>query len=138
MRVSIIAAIALCMLTGGAAASDAPLYKTKDCDKDMVQMEMNLCAGANLDAANAELNHVYQKLMSQQTDQKSKDQLKDVERTWISYRDKECAWEIGPQEDGGSIWSMAMDNCLQDQTDARIRELKSQLDCVEGDVSCKK
>jgi uncharacterized protein YecT (DUF1311 family) len=126
------------MLTGGAAASDAPLYKTKDCDKEMVQMEMNLCAGANLDAANAELNHVYQKLMSQQTDPKSKDQLKDVERTWMSYRDKECAWEIGPQEDGGSIWPMAMDNCLQDQTDARIRELKSQLDCAEGDVSCKK
>jgi len=126
------------VLTGGASASDAPLYKAKDCDKEMVQMEMNLCAGANLDAANAELNHVYQKLMSQQADPKSKDQLKDVERTWMSYRDKECAWEIGPQEDGGSIWPMAMDNCLQDQTDARIRELKSQLDCAEGDVSCKK
>jgi uncharacterized protein YecT (DUF1311 family) len=138
MRVSTIVAIALCVPTGGSFASDAPLYKTKDCDKETVQMEMNICAGANLDAANGELNRVYQKLMAQQTDQKSKDQLKDVERNWIAYRDKECAWEIGPQEDGGSIWPMAMDNCLQEKTDARIRELKEQLDCVEGDVTCKK
>ena len=76
--------------------------------------------------------------MTQQTDQTSRDQLKDAERAWIAYRDKECAWEIGPQEDGGSIWPMAMDNCLQEKTDARIRELKSQLECVEGDVACKK
>jgi uncharacterized protein YecT (DUF1311 family) len=138
MRVSIIAATVLCMLSGGAAASDAPLYKTKDCDKETVQMEMNICAGANLDAANAELNRVYQKALSQQTDQKSKDALKDAERAWIAYRDKECAWEIGPQEDGGSIWPMAMDNCLQDKTDARIRELKEQIDCPEGDVTCRK
>jgi uncharacterized protein YecT (DUF1311 family) len=138
MRVSIIAATALCMLAGGAAASDAPLYRTRDCDKETVQMEMNLCAGANLDTANGELNRVYQKAIAQQTDQKAKDQLKDAERAWIAYRDKECGWEIGPQEDGGSIWPMAMDNCLQDKTDARIRELREQLDCVEGDVTCKK
>jgi uncharacterized protein YecT (DUF1311 family) len=132
------AVLALCAASGGAFASDAPLYRTRDCGKEMVQMGMNLCAGANLDAANAELNRVYQKLMSQQADQKSKEQLKDVERAWVAFRDKECAWEIGPQEDGGSIWPMAMDNCLQEKTDARIRELKSQLDCAEGDVTCKK
>jgi uncharacterized protein YecT (DUF1311 family) len=137
MRIAIIAVTMLCVLTGGAAAGDAPLYRTKDCSKEMVQMEMNLCAGANLDTADAELNHVYQKLLSQQADQKSREQLKDVEHSWMTYRDKECAWEIGPQEDGGSIWPMAMDNCLQEKTDSRIREIKEQLDCVEGDVSCK-
>jgi uncharacterized protein YecT (DUF1311 family) len=138
MRFSIMAALALCAAAGGAFAADAPLYKARDCDKEMVQMEMNMCAGANLEAASAELNRAYQKTMTQQTDQTSKDQLKDAERAWIAYRDKECAWEIGPQEDGGSIWPMAMDNCLQEKTDARIRELKSQLDCSEGDVTCKK
>ena len=138
MRFSIGAVLALCVAAGGAFAADAPLYKTRDSDKEMVQAEMNMCAGANLDAANAELNHVYQKSISQQSDQKSRDALKDAERSWMTYRDKECAWEIGPQEDGGSIWPMAMDNCLQDKTDARIRELKEQLDCPDGDVSCRK
>jgi uncharacterized protein YecT (DUF1311 family) len=138
MRFSIVAAFALCAAAGGAFGADAPLYKTRDCDKEMVQMEMNMCAGANLEAANMELNRVYQKLMSQQTDQKTKDELKDAERSWVAYRDKECAWEIGPQEDGGSIWPMAMSNCLQEKTDARIRELKEQFDCVEGDASCKR
>jgi uncharacterized protein YecT (DUF1311 family) len=76
--------------------------------------------------------------MSQQTDDASKNGLKDLERTWVAYRDKECAWEIGPQQDGGSIWPMEMDNCLEQKTDARIRELKSLLDCTEGDPSFKK
>ena len=107
-----------------AAAKDAPLYKQQDCGQLVAQMVMNQCAGANLDAADAALNAVYQKVMAQQTDQKSKDQLKDLERAWMAYRDKECAFEIGPQEDGGSIWPLDMDNCLQAMTDARIRELK--------------
>jgi uncharacterized protein YecT (DUF1311 family) len=125
------------LATGAAAADSAPLYKTRDCGKEMVQADMNECAGANLAAADAELNRVYAKLMSEQGDQPSKDQLKDVERAWMAYRDKECAFEIGPQNQGGSIWPMAMDNCLQEKTDTRIRELKPLLDCAEGDPSCK-
>jgi uncharacterized protein YecT (DUF1311 family) len=138
MRYSTIAGLMLCAVAGSALANDAPLYKTRDCGKEMVQMEMNLCAGANLDAANVELNRVYRNLMSQQADDASKNGLKDLERAWVAYRDKECAWEVGPQQDGGSIWPMEMDNCLQQKTDARIRELKASLDCKEGDPSCKK
>jgi uncharacterized protein YecT (DUF1311 family) len=127
MRFSMTAAFVLCAAAGGALANDAPLYTTRDCSREMVQTDMNICAGANLDAADAELNRVYQQLMSQQTDQKSKNQLRDLERTWIAYRDKECAEEVGPQEGGGTIWPLEMDSCLQKKTDARIRELKSQL-----------
>jgi uncharacterized protein YecT (DUF1311 family) len=133
-----VAALLACAIAGSAFAKDAPLYKTQDCGKEMVQMGMNACAGANLDAANAALNGVYRKLMAQQTDAKSKAQLKDLERAWIAYRDKECGWEIGPEQDGGSIWPMDMDNCLEDKTDAHIRELNHMLDCPEGDVTCRK
>lgn len=133
-----ISILAILIATGAAAAdSTPPLYKTRDCGKEMVQASMNECAGANLASADAELNRVYAKLMSEQSDPPSKEQLKDVERAWMAYRDKECAFEIGPQDQGGSIWPMAMSNCLQEKTDARIRELKPLLDCTEGDASCK-
>ena len=138
MRRLAIAVSMVCLGALAASAADAPLYKTKDCSKEMVQMGMNMCSGANLDAANAELNRDYAKVMAQQTDQPSKDQLKDLERNWMAYRDKECAFEIGPQDQGGSIWPMDMNDCLRRVTDVRIRELKSMIDCQEGDVACRK
>lgn len=137
----VFAAALLAAMAGAAAetsAHDAALYKTRDCGKLITQSDMNECAGANLSAADAELNRIYAKLMAQQSDQPSKDQLKDLERAWIAYRDKECAFEIGPQSDGGSIWPMAMDNCLQDKADVHIRELKSALDCESNDAACGK
>lgn len=125
MRILIIATVAACLVVGTAQGADAPLYKTRDCGKEMVQMAMNQCAGENLEAGNAELNSVYNRLMGQQTDQASKNQLKDLERAWIAYRDKECNFEIGPQSQGGSIWPMDMSTCLEQKTDTHIRELKA-------------
>jgi uncharacterized protein YecT (DUF1311 family) len=61
--------------------------------------------------------------MAHLSDPSSKEQLRNVERAWIAYRDKECAFEVGEQKDGGSIWPMQMSNCLEQMTAARIREL---------------
>jgi uncharacterized protein YecT (DUF1311 family) len=97
---------------------------------------MNRCAGANLEAADAALNKIYQQVMSQRSDTSSKEQLKNVERAWIAYRDKECALEVGPQKDGGSIWPMEMSNCLQQMTAARIRELAKLRGCTAGESAC--
>jgi len=128
----------LATLSSSAMAAGAPLYKTRDCNRETVQSAMNECSGANFDAANAELNRVYAKLMVQQTDQPSKNQLKDLERTWIAYRDKECVFEIGPQADGGSIWPLEMNTCLQSKTDIRIREIRATLGCVDSPEACTK
>lgn len=124
-----VSTLAVGAMAGLAVAKDAPLYKIRDCDKETVQMEMNACAGDNLAAANAELNRVYKRLWDQQAEADLQAQLKDLEKAWIAYRDKECNFEVGPQQNGGSIWPMDMDSCLQQKTDARIRELKAQLSC---------
>ncbi len=119
-----------------AVADDVALYAVRDCGKFTTQMDLNECAGANLHAADAALNKVYQQVMAQQGDASSKEQLKDVERAWIAYRDKECAFEVGPRQDGGSIWPMEMSICLEAKTAARIRELTRLRGCTAGVSAC--
>ncbi len=108
-----------------AAAEDTALYPIEDCSRFTVQADLSKCATANLAAADAALNAVYRRLMAQQDNKASKDRLTDVERAWLAYRDRECAFEVGPQHDGGSIWPMEMSNCLEQKTADRIRELKA-------------
>lgn len=117
-------------------AAGVPLYKTRDCSRLAVQMELNACAGANAQAADAALNALYRQLLRQTPDAGSARLLKDSERAWIRYRDRECAQEVGSQQDGGSIWPMEMSNCLEDKTAARLRELKRRLDCPQGPAAC--
>jgi uncharacterized protein YecT (DUF1311 family) len=129
-------AIMLMLDTAGAVAAEAVPYPVRDCGQLTVQMDINACASANLQAADTALNKVYQQVMLQQSDAASKDQLKDVERAWIAYRDRECALEVGPRENGGSIWPMEMSNCLEEKTAARIRELTKLLGCTAGVSVC--
>jgi uncharacterized protein YecT (DUF1311 family) len=138
MRMMALGLLLAAVGSSSAIAAGAPLYKQRDCNRETVQSAMNECSGANLDAANAELSRVYNKLMAQQTDQPSKDQLKDVEGTWVAYRNKECVFEIGPQAQGGSIWPLEMNTCLQSKTDARIREIRATLGCVDNPAACTK
>jgi len=115
-----------------------PLYKVQDCSKAMVQMEINQCADANFESADHALNETYRKLMDAQPDQASKDKLRDSERSWVKFRDQECARQVGPREGGGSIWPMDMANCLETKTAERLRELHRSLDCPEGPNACAK
>ena len=129
-------AAALMMGGGGASAATAPLYPARDCTQMMTQMDLNQCAGANYGAADAALNRLCRRLMADQSDTASKQRLTEAERAWIVYRDKECAFEVGPQKGGGSIWPMEMSNCLEDVTAARLRELTKLRGCTEGVSAC--
>ena len=128
--------IALAVGTAAAAAENPALYPTKDCGKLTTQMDLNSCAGANLKAADAVLNKIYQRLMARQKNKTAKERLKDLERAWISFRDRECGREVGSQEDGGSAWPMEMSNCLEEKTAARIRELIALEKCAVGIGKC--
>jgi uncharacterized protein YecT (DUF1311 family) len=139
MRVtSAIIAVATAFVWGLAAprAQSMPPYPVTDCSQLTVQMELNRCAGANYEAADAALNTVYRKLMAAEADAASRQRLTGSERAWIAYRDKECADEVGPQRDGGSIWPMEMSNCLEKLTAARIRELSKLHGCTADASAC--
>jgi uncharacterized protein YecT (DUF1311 family) len=113
----------------GVRAHAGPLYTARDCTKLDTQAEMNICAGKNEAAADAALNQLYRKLMAAQSGEAAKARLRDAERAWVAYRDGECRFDVGPREEGGSIWPLAWSTCLRDKTDARLRELQHHLDC---------
>jgi uncharacterized protein YecT (DUF1311 family) len=119
----ILFAIACTLSATSVLAADNP-YKQEDCGKLTVQMELNECAGANYAAADKALNTLYWGTMALQKDLNARMRLQASEHDWIARRDKNCADEVGPQEEGGSIWAMEMSTCLQERTDDRIRALE--------------
>jgi uncharacterized protein YecT (DUF1311 family) len=133
-----IAALAVIMVLGitGARAADAPPYPIIDCGKFSVQADLNQCNADNLQSADKALNKVYQALMAEQDDAAAKERLKAAERAWIVYRDRQCDFEAGPQETGGSMWPTLVTGCLEYKTAERIRELMSLRTCTAGVSVC--
>ena len=90
-------------------------------------------SNADLARANAELSKIYGQVMGQQHDEKDRKALRDLERAWIAFKDKQCAFETGggdgtaqrPSDPGWPGWS----DCELRVTQARIEELKG-LVCV--------
>ena len=119
----ILFAIACTLSATSVLAGDKP-YKQEDCGRLTVQMELNECAGANYAAADKALNTLFRRAMALQKNSNARMRLRASQRDWMARRDKSCADEVGPQEEGGSIWAMEMSTCLQERTDDRIRALE--------------
>jgi uncharacterized protein YecT (DUF1311 family) len=115
------------LITFSIAAPVAPMYA-------QTQMDMNKQAGNTNARADEELTKVYKALMTKVSDP-GKILLRDAERAWITYRDRQCDFDTAGSE-GGSIHSMAVVDCRTELTKAHTAELKKQLDCQEGDTSC--
>ena len=85
-------------------------------------------SNADLARANLELSKVYGRVMAQQHDDKDKKALRELERAWIAFKDKQCAFETGggdgtaqrPADPGWPTWS----DCELRVTEARIEELE--------------
>jgi uncharacterized protein YecT (DUF1311 family) len=123
------------VISSAVSARDS-FYPTQDCNSATNQRDINQCAQANFESADRALNDVYHRVMDELPDQGAKDQLRDSERAWISFRDRECSRQVGPREGGGSIWPMNLANCLEEKTAGRIRELRHSVDCPNGPNAC--
>ncbi|HEX5319019.1 MAG TPA: lysozyme inhibitor LprI family protein [Stellaceae bacterium] len=106
-----------------------------DCASAKTQFEINQCADRDFRKADAALNQVYARLKARTTDPNSRKRLVAAEGAWLAYRDRECDFET---EDsiGGSIRTMELALCYREKTVARAAELRKQLDCPEGDLTC--
>ena len=98
------------------------------------QMELNQQAGAALQDADRQLNAVYTKLRTCLSPE-SRARLQSAEEAWIQFRDRECAF-IGSPTAGGSIHGMIVAQCQARLTLVRVKDLETQLNCPEGDLSC--
>ena len=102
--------------------------------RGQTQADMTACASDALRVADAELNTAYRELMAKISDN-GKTLLRDSQRAWIAYRDKQCEFNAAGSQ-GGSVQPMVRANCLADLTKRQTEVLKAQLQCAEGDVAC--
>jgi uncharacterized protein YecT (DUF1311 family) len=123
------------MLTFAIAALAPMAAHAGECDKARTQTEMNICAGHELEQANATINNLYKETMAKY-DAEGQDLLRKSERAWIAFRDAECDFRTSGSK-GGSIWPMVHAQCLTELTRARIRQLEQAANCQAGDMSCR-
>ncbi len=94
------------------------------------QMELNREVGTTLQDADRQLNAAYTKLRAR-LGPESRARLQAAEEAWIRFRDKECDFIGAPTTDG-----MIVASCQARLTLVRVKDLETQLDCQEGDLSC--
>jgi uncharacterized protein YecT (DUF1311 family) len=103
-----------------------------DCDKATSTPELNQCADAALQAADAKLNAMYQKALvvirkaggEKPYDRKSwEDALKVSQRAWLAYRDADCDGLVPMSWGGGTGTTSAVLWCKTEKTETRTKEL---------------
>lgn len=111
---------------GFAHAQDADMMEDalKNCDRD--QKTMNFCARHSYDVADQKLNQVYRDNMTKLQDADDRKRLRDAQRAWIVFRDKDCLAQTGPREMSGSIWPLEHFNCMEQHTLRRTEDLRQQ------------
>ncbi|CAN7344332.1 MULTISPECIES: lysozyme inhibitor LprI family protein [Variovorax] len=108
----------LLLAAGAHAADDAnPL----DCRPDGNQQQMNACAVRDFRAADAALNIRYGEVMKTLSPQ-MRVALRTEQRTWLKGRDPSCK-RASKANEGGSIWPLVFNSCLEKSTRQRTAEL---------------
>lgn len=114
-----------------AHAQDAEMQEAlKDCDRN--QMTMNMCASHRYAEADKALNNQYKKTMAKQASDQARKRVRDAQRAWIVFRDKDCLADTGPRDQGGSMWPLQHYSCMENLTLRRVEDLKRQACGMEG------
>lgn len=99
------------------------------CDQN--QSTMNECAEREYIKLDNELNKLYKMKMSSLTNNDSKSYLKSSQLAWISFRDKDCLYQLSQNKMGGSISSLIKFTCMYVHTKRRIDDLNEYLACTD-------
>ena len=119
------------MIVGGAVC--APAF-AQNCSNPQTQMDLNLCSYKDYQEADAALNAAYKELAAK-VSPAGRSSLLKAEKSWMAYRDNQCAFETLGTIDG-SINPMMVNECEGELTIAQTKRLEAQLHCEEGDLSC--
>jgi uncharacterized protein YecT (DUF1311 family) len=109
------------------------------CDNALTQMQLNQCARADFDAADAAMNAQW-RVTTNHMRARDKDHrpgldsypgyfvtLQAAQRAWLTYRDRHCLTESF-QARGGSMQPMLISGCMAQLTRARTAQLKSLIE----------
>lgn len=102
----------------------------KDCDKN--QLAMNVCASHRFDLADQALNQQYKQNLAALQDVATQTRLREAQRVWLVFRDKDCLADTGPRAESGSIWPLLHFSCLEKHTVRRTEDLKLQACGLQG------
>jgi uncharacterized protein YecT (DUF1311 family) len=124
----------LCIAGNTASAQDI------DCATAEAQQDLNQCAYADWEAADADLNTVYQAAIAMleqwdadlPSDEKGgADALREAQRAWITFRDKTCEAE-GYAMKGGSAEPLLIYGCMRLVTEERAAHLQGMVEGFGG------
>ena len=111
--------------------------RERHCDAPEAQQDMNFCANADFQRADADLNRAYREAIAgvqagdRQIDRRydqspsSEALLRAAQRAWVVFRDAQCAAEADGEARGGSMEPMVYDGCRTQLTRARIAQLRA-------------
>lgn len=91
------------------------------------QHEMNREAREDFAKADAELNKIYKKLLTE-FDDTAREKFKATQRAWVVLRDAEAAFEADAEARGGSMEPMIYSGTQARLTRERVAYLKKLLD----------
>ena len=100
---------------------------------DGSQREMSQCASKRLEFYDKTLNVLYNKQISflgENTERANA--LKEAQKSWIKFRDLDCAYKAGKRENSGSMWLLTHLYCMGDKTRNRALELEAYVACREN------
>lgn len=125
-------ACALFALSASAGAQDQDVLQEslQDCDKN--QLAMNVCASHRYGLADKALNQQYKQTLQGRPDAAEQKRVREAQRAWITFRDKDCLADTGPRAESGSIWPLLHFSCLEKHTTRRTEDLKAQACGMQG------
>ncbi len=103
-------------------ASTAPKV---NCAKANNTVEMKYCSQLSYQAADKQLNLVYQKVMGT-TQGEPRQLLITGQQAWIKFRDNSCDFEVY-QSRGGTGYEIFRNGCLEKLTKQRTKDLQDYL-----------
>ncbi|CRM20685.1 lysozyme inhibitor LprI family protein [Pseudomonas sp. 24 R 17] len=121
IRTSLAASTVLLALCGTASAADNAALK-KCMDGANTTVEMVSCNVKEAKVQDTRLNKAYKTALAAQKGSR-KQQLQDVQRLWIKYRDANCAF--AGSATGGTIDQVNGTGCMLDMTQTRAQELEN-------------
>jgi hypothetical protein len=93
-----------------------------------------LYAADDAATADADLNATYRSLTAK-LEGGNLERLRDAQRAWVAFRDKECAFKAQGQNDAG-VARAAHAACVTELTQQRTQQLRREIDCPADDASC--
>ena len=133
MRRLVVCFTALCLLTAPAFSAEEP--SKLDCENAMNTHDMNTCAEAELDKADAVLNKTYKEALAAIPEMAStepydakgwENALRASQRAWVAFRDAECNAHVPMFWSGGTGATAEIFGCMSAMTKARTETLKEQ------------